>query len=230
MTSLSILEHTLYINLESRTDRLEHVQKELQRLGVAGIRFNAIKTASGAIGCSLSHIKCLEIAKENNYPQVFICEDDITFLNTGLFVENLSQFVQSDMSDLWDVVIVGGNNCPPYIKYGEFCIKVSSCQTTTGYIVKNHYYDTLIENMKEGVKKLLNEIENKQQYALDIYWKQLQVRDNWFMIVPPTVIQYEDYSDIEGRHVNYRGLMTDLDKEWLFQQQYIHKMSSVLSK
>ena len=96
--------------------------------------------------------------------------------------------------------------------------------------MKNHYYDTLIENMKEGVKKLLNEIENKQQYALDIYWKQLQVRDNWFMIVPPTVIQYEDYSDIEGRHVNYRGLMTDLDKEWLFQQQYIHKMSSVLSK
>jgi glycosyl transferase family 25 len=202
----------------------------LQRIGVAGIRFNAIKTASGAIGCSLSHIKCLEIAKENNYPQVFICEDDITFLNPGLFVENLSQFVQSDMSDLWDVVIVGGNNCPPYIKYGEFCIKVSSCQTTTGYIVKNHYYDTLIENMKEGVKKLLNEIENKQQYALDIYWKQLQVRDNWFMIVPPTVIQYEDYSDIEGRHVNYRGLMTDLDKEWLFQQQYIHKMNSVLSK
>jgi len=230
MTSLSILEHTLYINLESRKDRLEHVQKELQRIGVVGIRFNAIKTASGAIGCSLSHIKCLEIAKENNYPQVFICEDDITFLNPGLFVENLSHFVQSDMSDLWDVIIVGGNNCPPYIKYGDFCIKVSRCQTTTGYIVKSHYYDTLIENMKEGVKQLLYDIENKHQFALDMHWQQLQVRDNWFMIVPPTVIQYEDYSDIECRHVNYKGLMTDLDKEWLFQQQYIHQMSSVLPK
>jgi glycosyl transferase family 25 len=189
-----------------------------------GVRFNAIKTASGAIGCSLSHIKCLEIAKENNYPQVFICEDDITFLNPGLFIENLSQFVQSDMSDLWDVIIVGGNNCPPYIKYGDFCIKVTSCQTTTGYIVKSHYYDTLIENMKEGVKQLLYD------FALDMHWKQLQVRDNWFMIVPPTVIQYEDYSDIECRHVNYKDLMTDLDKEWLFQQQYIHQMSSVLPK
>jgi hypothetical protein len=172
----------------------------------------------------------LEIAKENNYPQVFICEDDITFLNPGLFIDNLTQFVESDMSDLWDVIIVGGNNCPPYIKYGEFCIKVSNCQTTTGYIVKQHYYDTLISNMKEGVKHLLYDIENKQKYALDIHWKQLQVRDNWFMITPPTVIQYEDYSDIEGKHVNYRGLMTDLDKEWLFQQQYFHQMLSVLPK
>jgi len=230
MSSISVLEHTLYINLESRPDRLENVQKALQRIGVIGTRFNAIKTANGAVGCSLSHIKCLEIAKENNYPQVFICEDDITFLNPGLFIDNLTQFVESDLSDLWDVIIVGGNNCPPYIKYGDFCIKVNNCQTTTGYIVKNHYYDTLISNMKEGVKHLLYDIENKQKYALDIHWKQLQVRDNWFMIIPPTVIQYEDYSDIEGKHVNYRGLMTDLDKEWLFQQQYFHQMLSVLPK
>ena len=74
---MDILQNTFYINLEHRTYRLEHVKNELKKIGVEGERFNAIKTKSGAIGCTLSHIKCLEIAKERKYEEVFICEDDI---------------------------------------------------------------------------------------------------------------------------------------------------------
>ena len=82
---MDILQNTLYINLEHRVDRKEHVTKELEKIGVKGERFNAIKTKNGAIGCTLSHIKCLEIAKERNYEEVFICEDDITFTNLTYF-------------------------------------------------------------------------------------------------------------------------------------------------
>jgi hypothetical protein len=38
------------------------------------------------------------------------------------------------------------------------------------------------------------------------------------MIVPPTVIEYVDYSDIEKRVVDYKPLMLDMKKEWLFRR------------
>ena len=222
---MNILENILFINLSTRSDRLCHVTQQFRLLGITHAeRFNAIQTQSGAIGCSLSHIKCLEIAKERNYKQVFICEDDITFTNPQLFLENMYQFENSEYCANWDVLIIGGNNVPPYTKIANYLIKISNCQTTTGYIVREHYYDVLIQNMKEGVNHLLRNPENKRVYAVDMYWKKLQQRDNWYMIIPPTVVQYENYSDIEGRDVNYNHLMTDLDKEWLFKQSNIRSL------
>jgi len=52
-----------------------------------------------------------------------------------------------------------------------------------------------------------------------MYWKSLQSMGQWYMIIPPTVIQYEDYSDIEKRNVNYQRLMLDLNKEWLLNRR-----------
>jgi GR25 family glycosyltransferase involved in LPS biosynthesis len=49
-------------------------------------RFNAIKLANGRVGCSMSHLRCLQLAKDRNYDHLLICEDDTTFLtgNSGL--------------------------------------------------------------------------------------------------------------------------------------------------
>jgi len=214
---MELLEHTLYINLDERTDRLHHVQGELQKLGIQAQRYSANKAASGAIGCTISHIKCLELAKTSGWKYVFVCEDDITFLEPNTLLKNLTKFHEYDCD--WDVLIIGGNNAPPYRKATEFCIQVHNCQTTTGYIVQQHYYDVLIQNFKESLRHLLTNPESKSEHAIDIYWKRLQGRDRWYMIIPPTVIQCAGYSDIEGRNVNYEFLMKDLDKEWLFQHQ-----------
>ena len=72
-----LFENSLFINLEHRTDRLAHVISELNKMNIPGSRFNAIKTTDGAVGCTLSHIKCLEMAIEAKAPYIFICEDDI---------------------------------------------------------------------------------------------------------------------------------------------------------
>jgi glycosyl transferase family 25 len=214
---MNLLENILFINLSTRPDRLLHVTEQFSALGITNAeRVNALRTKSGAIGCSLSHIKCLEIAKERNYKHVFICEDDITFTNPQLFLENIHKFETSVYCDTWDVLIIGGNNVPPYTTITDYLIQISNCQTTTGYIVREHYYDVLIQNIKEGLKHLLQNPNNKREYAIDIYWKRLQQSGKWYMIVPPTVVQYENYSDIESRVVNYAHLLTDLDKEWLF--------------
>jgi len=215
---MDIFEHTLFINLDHRKDRLEHVEKEFEKMGIQGERFNAIKPSSGAVGCTLSHIKCLEIAKERDYEQVFICEDDITFTNPALFKENIEKFCTNE-DIMWDVLIIGGNNVPPYKQYYNYCARVFNCQTTTGYIVKQEFYDTMIKNFKEGVTNLMRDPTNKRTYAIDIYWKKLQMENFWYMITPPTVTQYENYSDIENRNLNYDHLLLDMDKPWLVQPQ-----------
>ena len=212
-----LVEHTLYINLAHRTDRLAEVVAELEKMGIRGTRFNAIKTANGAIGCSLSHLKCLEEAVANDWPYVFICEDDIVFLNTELVRTNVGLFCEK-MGDNWDVLILGGNAVPPYAPIGNHAVRVANCQTTTGYIVNRRFYKPLIDNIREGIALFMRNPLDKRQFAIDIYWKRLQTTHQWYMIVPPTVIQREGFSDVESRQTNYAGLMLDMQKEWLFRQ------------
>jgi len=224
----TLFEHTLYINLENRKDRLKHVQHELSKIGVPnnGVRFNAVKCVNGAVGCTISHIKCLEQAKEQGLPHVFICEDDICFKDPKLLLQNTARF-HAVFADAWDVLIIGGNNLPPYKKFGDFCAQISNCQTTTGYIVKQHYYDTIIANFREGLVQLMANPSNRREFAIDIYWKRLQATDRWYIVMPLTVHQLEGYSDIEERDTNYRDLMLDMDKEWLFKKQVTPPLQSM---
>ena len=221
-----LFENTHFINLEHRLDRLIHVKKELAKINVVGNRFNAIKLANGAIGCSMSHLKWLELAKQNGSPYVFICEDDIQFLDPELFLKNVGLFCETVKYE-WDVLIISGNICPPFESIGDFCVKITNCQTTTGYVVQQHYYDILIANYREGITKLLADSTNKREYAIDMYWKRLQANDRWYMIVPPTVVQMEGFSDVEGRETNYKHLMTDMKKEWLFKKSMVVDRPSI---
>ena len=243
MNSISDIKHAFYINLQSRPDRKQHVENQLKNIGIHAERFNAIKMKNGAIGCSMSHLKCLQIAKKENWEQVFICEDDIVFSDIPTFKTQMMRFIENETetdTDIlnWDVLIIGGNNAPPFqyiqpkdIKpkdiqtssasssTSSYIIKVNNCQTTTGYIVRKHYYDTLIKNFHDGINLFMRNPENKREYALDIFWKQLQQKDNWFMIIPATIHQLDDYSDIEERVTTYKEIMLDLDKEEFFRKR-----------
>ena len=165
----------------------------------------------------MSHLRCLEHARDNAWDHVLIVEDDIQFLDPTLFVNQMNAFLHNQKE--WDVLLLGGNNVPPYREVDTTCIQVSFCQTTTGYLVKNHYFETLINNIRLGISHLIREPNNHIKYAIDKFWVLLQRQDKWFLIVPLTVTQREDYSDIERRPTNYTRAMTSLDKEWMFKKK-----------
>jgi GR25 family glycosyltransferase involved in LPS biosynthesis len=96
INNINDIKHAFYINLEHRTDRKEYVENQLDSIGIKANRFNAIKVENGAIGCSLSHLKCLQIALENKWDHVLICEDDLTFLNAELLIQQLDKFLQKE--------------------------------------------------------------------------------------------------------------------------------------
>jgi glycosyl transferase family 25 len=217
MNNIFDIKNAFYINLLSRPDRKKHVEDQLEKIGIKAERFNAIKLKNGAVGCSMSHLKCLEIARTNNWDHVLIVEDDILFLNPALFINKLNEFLSNHKN--FDVLLFAGNNMPPYVTIDNSCVKVTKCQTTTGYLVKSHYYDTLIHNYKEGIKKLMNEPLKHAIYAIDKYWFRLQEKDKWYLIIPLSVTQREDYSDIEKKRTNYTNVMIDLDKKAFFKAQ-----------
>jgi len=223
MNNLACIKNALYINLESRKDRRAHVETQLDTLKTGGVtnlvaeRFNAIQhLVHGAIGCSMSHLRCIQIAKERGWDHALVCEDDVLFTNVPLFLTQLEK-VMATVSD-WDVLLLAGNNIPPFRVVNDACVQVVNCQTTTAYIVRAHYYDTLIDNYRAGINKLMRNPMNKLNYAIDRYWFELQRRDRWFLITPLSVVQREDYSDIEQRFTNYTHLMLDLDKQKLIEQ------------
>ena len=212
---MELFNNTLFINLKQRADRLQHVTNEFIKMKIKAERVDAVYDKVGAIGCTMSHIKCLEIAKQRNYEYVFICEDDIDFKNPELLMTNLQKFYDNKKLN-WDILIIGGNNAPPYQQVEDYCARVFYCRTTTGYIVKKDMYDVLLENFKEGVSNLRNNstTDGIKQYAIDMYWQRLQYHYFWYMITPPTVSQYSSYSDIENKTVDYDPLLLDMDKKW----------------
>jgi len=211
LNSVKDIKNIFYINLDSRTDRKEYVESQLNSVSLSSFqRFKAVKLTSGALGCSMSHLKCLQQAKEQELDHVLICEDDITFLNPKLFMSQLNQFLSVNKE--WDVLLLGGNNVPPYKVIDQTCVQVSHCQTTTGYLVRSQYFDKLIDNILAGISFLIKNQTNTFEYGIDKYWLRLQKVDTWLLIVPLTVSQREDYSDIEKKETNYTRLMLSLDK------------------
>ena len=202
-----VLENVFYINLEERTDRRESVEKQLNELGWKYKRFNAIKNKQkGSIGCSFSHLAVLKIAREKNLPYVVVIEDDIEFTNIPKFQKIYKKFVDSGVD--FDVYLLAGNLRRGNIKINNSLTKVRSSFTTTGYIVKNAYYDKLIDNIKLGLQYLLRNLKNPY-YTIDAFWMRLQKQDNWYISRPRTVTQLKDFSDIEKKLTNYDKVMLD---------------------
>jgi len=222
ITSIKDIKNVFYINLKHRTDRKKHVEEQLTSVGLTNFnRFDAIYMENGAIGCSSSHLQLLEMALENKMDHILIVEDDITFLNPTLFVNQLNAFFSNrnknkNDNNKWDVVLFAGNNVPPYDVMDNTCIRVKRCQTTTGYLVNGHYVSTLMNNVKIGLSHLFKKPTEHRVYAIDKFWQLLQPLHKWYLITPPTVVQYAGYSDIQRRDTNFEKAMTDLDKPYLF--------------
>tara|TARA_R110001632_G_scaffold78952_1_gene176947 strand:- start:35 stop:664 length:630 start_codon:yes stop_codon:yes gene_type:complete len=203
-----LIKNHFYINLNKRTDRRDSCIKELSKWDIIPNRFTAIENKIGIVGCGFSHLKCLEIAKEKRYHYIAIFEDDIVIPKPKQVDNIVNRILISGVE--WDVLLLAGNNFKPNKdEQDDYCI-VNRCYCGTGYIVKEEFYDTLIENIKEGLLLLMK--TGDRQYSWDAWWCNLQREYNFLLINPLTIYQKEDYSDIEYCNVNYKSLMLNNDK------------------
>jgi GR25 family glycosyltransferase involved in LPS biosynthesis len=176
------------------------MEEQFARMGISAERMNAYDCENGAIGCTTSHIHCIEYALSHNFPYLCVFEDDVVFTNPDLFKTQLTTFLKSDI--VWDVLLLGGNVNAPFDKVNENCIRVYNSKSTMAYIVKNKYFSTLLNNFKVGLSWLIRGIP-RRQCAIDVYWIKLQQTHSWYMLMPLTILQRPDFSDIEKREVDY---------------------------
>ena len=202
-----MLENIYYINLDTREDRKKHIENELKKMKWNNYqRFNAIKHKDPRIGCTTSHLEILKKAKKENLDYVVVLEDDIQFTKPQLFNLMLKTFLKKNIN--YDVLLIAGN-IRKVKQYDSFIYQSFFSYTTTGYLVKSHYYDTLIENIEQSRNNLLLHPDMSRQYAVDVYWNKLQEKDKWFIFIPRTNTQLASYSDIEKQHKNYNNVMLD---------------------
>ena len=203
----ALIQNHFYINLDERNDRMISCEKELNKIGLERPRrFSAIKNSDGRIGCAMSHLKCLQNAKEEGSPYIAIFEDDIIIPKPNKVKNQVNRILQSGIE--WDVLLLSGNAFQPHKYFGDDFVCVNRCYTTTAYIVNSSYYDILIDNIKKGLLNLMKTGKG----AVDVYWLSLQERHTFLLLNPPTIYQKEDYSDIEKQNVNYKNLMLKIDK------------------
>ena len=193
------IDKVVYINLDHRTDRNEHMKEITTTFGDKVSRFSAIKTDYGLIGCCMSHISVLKNAIENNYKNILVIEDDAEWNN----FEEGYQILKNLASKPYDVIMLGGS----FVSYNSETYKLHSAKTTTGYLVDKHYMQTLLSNFEEGLSYLIKDYSIFFNYALDAYWNRLQQKDNWFIVQPPLMYQTPSYSDICNTYADYRSLM-----------------------
>ena len=69
---------TLFINLNKDTERMKTLLEDFKFAGwpVPLERVEAVERKPGYIGCTLSHMKCMELALERGYDWFLILEDD----------------------------------------------------------------------------------------------------------------------------------------------------------
>lgn len=198
------------INLDHRIDRLNETKQEFEKLELDFERISAVYNEKRGLGCTLSHIKCIEIAKQKNYNYCVVCEDDIKFeINKHNFNLLIAKFLESTS----DVLIICGNHFigngdnKNITNYNDYFYRTTDTQTTTCYAVKQHYYDKLLDNYVKSSKYLSKCTESRYyKYSIDSMWKLLQKNDSWLIPKIYCGTQRKSYSDIEKRIVDYTNI------------------------
>jgi glycosyl transferase family 25 len=198
----NFIDKIIYINLNKRVDRCELIEKELSNYNLDYERFEAIEcTDFGTYGCGLSHLSVLKIAKERNYKNILILEDDFEFIVTKeVFEKNLTEFFESNID--YNVCMLS-YNLNDFLEIDNSVVnKILFSQTASGYIVNSNYYNVLIE-LYEWSMPLLMSTRQHWIYANDIVWEKHQRNDNWYYFKNRIGKQRAGFSDNSNGYSDY---------------------------
>ena len=125
---------------------------------------------------------------------VVVLEDDFVFTLDKNTIENkinhfLNKYTNFDIIQLTTVHNELKDIEDTHIK------KVNSAVTSSGYIILNHFFDTVIKDLKEALQKMEKEMEEFDKkngkklkktetiYALDQHWNTLQKNRNGIFLI-----------------------------------------------
>lgn len=189
------IEKVVYINLENRKDRRLSIEKELSIFPKENVlRFNAIHHKKGHIGCSMSHIAVLEMAIKEQWSNILIMEDDAAWTNFSKGYSILKDLIAKP----YDVILLSSHTSQIDSSY-----RVTSALSLTAYIVNASYYQTLLNNFKEGLGHFLVNPGKPWYYCIDKYWRVLLKKDLWYALKPNMMYQKAYHSNTDNKFTDH---------------------------
>lgn len=206
------------INLKRRPDRWSEMEIQFKKHGLNVLRIDAVdgnpmgwKTKSfagkmsafdGTMGCIASHVNIYKMAKQNNWKNVLVIEDDCDF------IDNLNQLFNESIKTLpedWDLLYFGGIHETRNGKFipenfNQYFVKSKRIITTTCYAIKNTVYDLALNTI----------LENEPYFhtAIDGYLgAYIQPKCITYAYHPPVAWQRASYSDIQKGDRDYSNMM-----------------------
>lgn len=197
-----------FINLEHRTDRLEHITAELKKTNIDPEKINKINGIYfkyfGNLGCARSHVLALQafIETPDNIQTCVIFEDDFIF---SISQPTINTLVDSFFNEIenYDVLMLSSNTLNETTTPYSFITKIIDAQTLSGYSVSKKFAPILLNNFKTSVYHLEKARYKVHNYCIDIYMKNLQPISRWYCLSPKIGKQIESFSDIENTVVDY---------------------------
>lgn len=221
MTIDQYFDRIFVINLDHRKDKWQLVTKNLNNMHITNYeRFSAIKPdyndispeykawfssknhsdgsdetySIGAMGCKMSHLSVINIAKNRGYDKVLILEDDVEFRQDA---QKLFDMAVAQLEGLppWDMLYFTGNHGRRYDKVSNNIIRIHGSHSTVGYAVHSHIFKTIVENGPKYYKHI------------DVFYKdKIHPFYNCYCIQPHILWNMDGYSDIEQGFREYNVL------------------------
>lgn len=197
------IDKVFVINLDRRGDRMAEVKAELDKVGITDYeRFSAVdgknlkgnfRVAIGHVGCSLSHLGVVKLAKERGYKSYAVFEDDVVFHPE---VQSLFEKFYKEVPENWDLIFFGGSHVKGFTKVTDNVIKMNGSYTTHAMLVRDTMYDKLIHvwNTFHGTAEV------------DVALARLHKEFNCYSFMPAIAWQRAGFSDILERHDDYKHL------------------------
>lgn len=198
----NFFEHIFVINLDRRTDRMDHIEDLFSKHNISFERISAIDgsirsvlhsfkslkrtkilTAS-AYGCLLSHIKAVELARKRRYKNILIFEDDIIFHNK--FKTLLHKIHR--IPKFWEILYLGCSQkkCNQYKPSSGFYVANKS-RGTFAYAINGSIYNDVLRLWKI------------RDHPVDVALETIQARKKSYVIHENLIIAEVKNTNIQSK-------------------------------
>jgi glycosyl transferase family 25 len=210
------IEKIYIINLKHRTDRLQHILEELERINIHKDKVEIIEAVYepkfGALGCSKSHLLTLEKFISSNYKNCLILEDDFTFTKDRKYIDEKLNYVMDNLN--WDVILLAGNILKIEEDIKNNIAKIIDVQTASGYIINKNFAPFLLNNYNESVFQLQNiynkVLENNKLYDEEIhkytYYRCLKLQKDILKIPKLSINDFKDNLNLYCLDMNWKKI------------------------
>ena len=207
------------INLKERTDRKQHILKELTKNNITNYKFiEAIKPTIeevnswsgnycnyvmkdipierrekykiGCCGCLKSHLFIYNDMLKNNYENILILEDDCVIKDN---IDSYKKYMKYCIKSKYGLFYFGGTHSKNPIKIKDNFHKCEKTHTTHSYMISRECAEFIVKSIS-GYEK-----------EIDVYLSDIvQQKFSCFCLYPSIFSQLDGISDIQGAYVQYQ--------------------------